>query len=250
MKKIKVGVVPAAGMGRRMSSLPLTRILPKGLIPILNKPIIEHVIDNLKAMGVEDLFIVVGFKKELFKEYFGNGSDFGVNITYVLQPTPIGIAAAVELTRDYIREPFVIALSDDLTIAASLDNLINDFWTKKAKIVEGAVFEKDVEKLRQACCLRLNNDGEIIDIIEKPTNPTSQVRGCGIYVCNPDLFDFIAKTPFSPPRNEKEITNTIKLVAQEHCAYGSFIDGVNININKMDDLLEAMHLLMEQEKAL
>jgi dTDP-glucose pyrophosphorylase len=194
--------------------------------------------------------MIVGFKKELFKEYLGDGSDFGVNITYILQPTLLGIAAAVELARDYIREPFVITLSDDLTIAKSLDNLINDFWIKKAKIVEGVVFEKDVEKLRQACCLTLNNEGEITDITEKPTHPTSQVRGCGIYICDPNLFDFIAKTPFSPPRNEKEITNTIKLVAQEHCAYGSFIDGVNININKVSDLLEAMHLLMEKEKAL
>ena len=67
MRKIKVGVIPAAGHGRRLSSLPLTRVLPKCLLPILSKPILGYVIENMKKIGVEDIYIVVGFKKSSYK---------------------------------------------------------------------------------------------------------------------------------------------------------------------------------------
>lgn len=245
-KKIRVGVIPAAGQGRRINSLPLTRVLPKCLLPILNKPILEYVIDNMKRIGVEDVYMIVGFKKELIQEYFGDGKDFGVRIEYVLQPNPLGIAHAIGLTQDCIDEPFVVILGDDLTIAKSFDNLMMDFWNKNAKIVEGVVFENDAEKLKLTCCVTLDDHGEILDITEKPIVPMSNVRGCGIYICDPMIFESIEKTPVLPPRNEKEITNTIRLIMKERSAYGSFIEGVNINVNKMNDLLEALQLFMNQ----
>lgn len=244
MKKIKVGIMPAAGIGCRLNSLPLTRILPKCLLPLLNKPIMEYGIDNIKRMGVEELYLIVGFKKELFKEYFGDGGDFGVHIEYISQPIPNGLAAAVKLAQGYVKEPFVVTLGDDLTVAKSLDNIVEDFWTKSATIVEAVVLEKDVEKIKQACCVKLSEKGEILDIVEKPTSPTSGIRGCGIYVCDPIVFDFIDKTTLSTPRREKEFTNTVRLIAQEHQAYGSFIDGININVNKVSDLVDAIQLIL------
>jgi len=244
VKKIRVGVIPAAGQGRRINSLPLTRVLPKCLLPILNKPILEYVIENMKRMGVDDVYIIVGFKKELIQDYFGDGKDFGVNIEYVLQPNPLGIAHAVELTRSFFDEPFAVILGDDLTIAKSLDNLVRNFWMNDAKVVEGVVHEKDLERLKLTCCLKLDEHGKVLDIAEKPSSPMSDVRGCGIYIFDPIAYDYIEKTSIQPPRNEKEITNTIKLMTKDGLAYGSFIDGVNININTMTDLLEAIQLLV------
>jgi dTDP-glucose pyrophosphorylase len=245
MKKIKVGVIPAAGHGRRLSGLPLTRVLPKCLLPILNKPILEYVIENMKQMGVEDVYMIVGFKKELIQEYFGDGADFGINIKYILQPNPLGIAHAIGLTREFICEPFVVTLGDDLTIAKSLENVVNLFWAKRATCVEGVVYEGDIERLRQACCMSLDGDGKIQSVEEKPCNPNSNVRGCGIYIFNPAVYEYISKTSSSLPRNEKEITNTIKLIAKDNSAYGAFINGVNINVNTNTDLLEATRLLLE-----
>jgi len=243
-RKIKIGVIPAAGQGRRINSLPLTRVLPKCLLPVLNKPILEYVIANMKRMGVQDVYVIVGFKKELIQEYFGNGMDFGVNISYVLQPNPLGIAHAVELTRAFIDEPFVVILGDDLTIAKSLSNMIEDFWTNDAKVVEGVVYEKDAERLKMTCCVELNDRGKVLNIAEKPRVPMTNVRGCGIYIFDPVVYDYIKKTSIQSPRNEKEITNTIKLMAEAGLAYGSFINGVNINVNTMTDLQEAMLQLM------
>jgi dTDP-glucose pyrophosphorylase len=158
MKKIRVGVIPAAGHGRRLSSLPLTRVLPKCLLPILNKPILEYVVNNIKQMGVEDVYIIVGFKKELIQEYFKNGADFGINIKYIIQPDPLGIAHAIGLTRALISEPFAVILGDDLTIAKSFDNVVDLFWAKRATVVESVVQEVNIEKLKQACYMLLKND--------------------------------------------------------------------------------------------
>jgi len=244
MKKIKVGVIPAAGKGRRLNDLPLTKVLPKPLLPILNKPILEYVIENMKKMGVEEVYLVVGFKKEIIQEYFGHGEDIGIRIDYVEQPNPQGIAQAIGLTHDYIDEPFMVILGDDLTIAKSLDNLVKDFWVKRAKVVEGVILEKNVERLKLTCSVTLGENGNVLDIAEKPSAPTSNIRGCGIYIFDPIVYDYIENTSVQPPRNEKEITNTIKLMAKDNLAYGSFIDGVNINVNTMDSLLEAMKILI------
>jgi len=243
MRKIKVGVIPAAGPGRRLSSLPLTRVLPKCLLPITNKPILEYVVENMKQMGVEDVYMIVGFKKELIQEYFGDGKDFGVRIKYVLQSNPLGIAHAVGLTKEYVNEPFVVILGDDLTIAKSFENVVDVFWTKEASVVEGVVYEKNLEKLRQACCVLLGADGKIMDITEKPKIPQSNVRGCGVYIFDSIIYEYIDKTLASPPRFEKEITNTIKLMSNDNSGYGVFINGTNINVNTTMDLLEATKLL-------
>jgi len=244
MKKIKVGVIPAAGKGRRVSDLPLTRVLPKPMLPILNKPILEYVIENMKKMGVEDVYLIVGFKKEIVQEYFGHGEDFGVKIEYIEQANPQGIAHAIELTQDYIKEPFVVILGDDLTIAKSLNNIVETFQVKNAIAVEGVVHEENVNILKRTCCVLLDEKGKIIDIEEKPSAPKSNVRGCGVYIFDPIVYDYIKRTPILPPRYEKEITNTIRLMTMEGPVYGSFIDGVNININTMVDLFEAMQLLL------
>jgi dTDP-glucose pyrophosphorylase len=247
-KKIKVGVIPAAGHGLRLSDLPLTRILPKCLLPILNKPILGYVIENMKQFGVEEVYVIVGFKKELIQEYLGNGADFGIKVKYILQPDPLGLAHAIGLTSAFICEPFVVILGDDLTIANSLENMVNLFWAKNATVVEGVVYEKNIEKLRQACCISLNDDGKIQNAQEKPRNPDSNVRGCGIYIFDPTIYAYIEKTQLSLPHNEKQITDTIKLIAEDDSAYGMFIEGANINVNTQVDLLEATRLLLENSQ--
>ncbi len=91
MKQIKIGVIPAAGKGSRLKDLQLTKILPKGLLPLLNKPILEHVIETLKDFGIKEVYLIVGHKENLIMEYFGGGQELGVKITYVEQPAPLGI---------------------------------------------------------------------------------------------------------------------------------------------------------------
>jgi len=245
LKKIKIGVIPAAGKGNRIAELPLTRVLPKPMLPILNKPILEYVIENMKNIGVETIYLIVGQKKEVIQEYFQNGKDWNVNIKYIEQKELKGIAHTISLTRHFIDEPFVVILGDDLTVTKSLNNLFETFWKNRAWVVEGVVAENDVETLKKTCCVVLKEDSlKIKRIIEKPVKPISNLRGTGVYLFDPIIFEFINRTPISPKRNEIEITDTIGLMAKKERAYGVLINGVNININTLADLIRATKVML------
>jgi len=246
MGDIKVGVIPAAGAGKRLSELPLTKILPKPMLPVLNKPILEYVIRNMKKMGTNQIYIVVGNKKGCIQNYFEDGSDFDIKIDYIHNKNvKEGLAYSIGLAEEFVKEPFVVILGDDLTITNSFENLKNIFKKNKALAVEGITVEKNIEKLKQTCCVKIDENGLIKNLIEKPVKPSTNIRGCGIYIFDPKIFDFIKKTPLTLPRNEREITNTLKIMAQENYVYGACVNGKNININTFSDLLEATKILLK-----
>jgi len=239
MEKIKVGVIPAAGQGKRMGYLGY--ILPKCLFPLWDKPIIHHIIENMKDVGIEKVYIPIFYQREKIIEYLNaikKGVDIKIKIIELNRPTK-GIALTIASVQKFINEPFMVILGDDCTITLSLQNVVNTFFNKDAIVCEGVVREKSKNVLKSTCCLKLDKNKKIIDIIEKPELPISNIRGTGVYVFDPEIFEFIKITEPSSPRNEVEITNTIKLVAQEGKAYGEFIQGTNININTPDDLLKA-----------
>jgi dTDP-glucose pyrophosphorylase len=236
--KIRSGLIPAAGQGKRMGYL--SYILPKPLLPLGDKPIIHYVIENMEKMGVEEIFIPVYYHREKFVEYFNNVKDIRSNINLIkLKKPTAGIAQTIYRTKNLFNEPFIVILGDDFTIAKSFDNLIYTFFLKKALVVEGMVKEKNEKVLKSTNSVRLNRNKRILEIIEKPQNPISNIRGIGIYIFDPAIFEYIEKTRPSPPRGEIEITNTIGLVAKDRRAFGEFITGINVNINSIDDYLYA-----------
>jgi len=250
MKKIKIGVIPAAGKGNRILELPLTRILPKPMLPVLNRPILEYVIENMKKIGVEIIYLIVGYKKKLIQEYFKNGKDWDIDIIYIEQKELKGIAHAIGLTKEDINEPFIVILGDDLTITNSMDNLVETFWKNGAYAVEGVVLEDNIEVLKRTCCVILDKNNKIVEIIEKPANPAnynSNLRGIGVYLFDPIVFEYIDKTPISTRRCEKEITDTIGLIAKDGKAYGTLVNGINININTLYDLRLAIKILLQNK---
>ena len=256
MKKaqISVAIIPAAGKGNRIAELPLSRILPKPMLPLVNQPIMEHIINWLKEIGIRKIYPIVSFKKELFKEYFGDGSDFGVEIEYIECPDPEnigGLADGIYLAKDKIKEPFITVLGDDFTMTKSPGIFIETFLKNNALVVEAVIKEDDLDSLRRACTVNLGKDGKIIDIIEKPENPQWFMRGCGIYVFDPIIFKYIEKTPFQQEKKKRDITKTIQIIAKEtNRVYGVPID-INININTLSDFHRATLLLLsEQEKYL
>jgi dTDP-glucose pyrophosphorylase len=247
MNGIKIGIIPAAGKGLRLNDLLLTRVLPKPMLPILNKPLLEYALENMKSIGVQDVYIIVGSKKEIIQEYFGNGSDFGLRISYIEQKPLGGIAHAISLTKDFISEPFSVILGDDLTITNSLSNLVATFWQKNALVIEGIVQENNIDAIKRACSITIGKDGKILEIIEKPSLPKSNLRGIGVYLFDPAIYDFIENTSISSKRNEKEITDTIGIIAKKGRAYATLINGLNINVNTSSDLKIAMKLLLSYE---
>ncbi len=243
MNSVSTGVILAAGKGRRIGDLPLTRVLPKCMLPILDRPILHYVVDNMRRLGVRDITIVVGSSRAVIEKYFEDGTDFGVRIRYLHQVRPQGIAHAVGLLEGVISTNFFVALGDDLTIASNLSEMKSLFNTSGVCAVEAVVEEDDLATLRRTCCVEMNSDGRIADLTEKPRTPSSIIRGCGLYLFNQRVFDYIRKTKKSRLRNEKEITDTLRLMAHDGLVYGFKVDGANININTTADLLRAVQLV-------
>lgn len=247
MSTVNIGVIPAAGEGRRMGYL--SDILPKPLFPIYDKPIIHHIIENMEKTGVKHVFIPVWHQKKKIVKYFDSIKD-DINITYEiihLNKLPPGIALTIASVEEYVNEPFITILGDDVTISSSLYNLAETFFSKKAVAIEGIVKEVNKKNIKSTCCVTLGNDNQILNITEKPKFPLSNWRGCGVYVFSQQIFEYIKKTPVSKIRNEVEITETVSLVAKDGKAFAAPITGVNININSIEDLLEAW-LMMKKAK--
>jgi dTDP-glucose pyrophosphorylase len=200
----------------------------------------------MRRLGVRDIIIVVPSSGTIIEKYFGDGAEFGVRIRYFRQIRPQGIAHAVGLLEHSIANNFFVALGDDLTVASNLSEMRNLFYSSRASAVEVVVEENDIPTLRRTCCVQMDQNGRIKDLTEKPRNPSSNIRGCGLYLFNQDIFDYIRKTKKSRLRNEKEITDTLRLMARDGLVYGLKMDGANVNINTSSDLMRAVELVSRQ----
>jgi dTDP-glucose pyrophosphorylase len=238
-RKIRVGVIPAAGQGKRLGYL--SGLIPKCLFPLYDKPIIHYVMENMMRIGVEKIFIPIHYQRDRLIDYFDHARktvDAEICLLELAQ-LPKGIALTIESSKKYFDEPFAVILGDDITITESLQPLVDTFLRSNAVAVEGVVREGNQDILKSTCCIELDRNKRISAIVEKPSNPTSNLRGCGVYIFSPEIFEYIGKTPKLPPRDEVEITNSIGLAAQDGRAYGEFINGININVNTPEDLLQA-----------
>lgn len=238
-KRIKIGVIPAAGAGERLGYL--SNLLPKTLFPLYDRPILHHIINLMESLGIEDIYIIINLHKEKIIEYYRNiKHNLKAKIHFIDQKKLDGLANAILLTKKYIgQQPFMVILSDECIVGNSLDPMIDLFFKTNSTVTEAVVKEEDKDILRETCSANLDRQGKILEIIEKPDSPPYMIRGCGIYLFNPEIFDFIRNTLPNPKRKEKDITSVINNVAKVKKAYGYFLKGYNININNYEELLKA-----------
>ncbi len=239
---IKIGVIPAAGSGSRLGYL--SNLLPKTLFPVYDRPILHHVINLMESLGIEDIYIIINIHKEKIKEYLKNSHDgLKARIHFVEQKELNGTANAIMLIKNYTKnQPFLTMLGDECIFNDTLQDFIKLFYKNDCVAAEIVIREKDREIIMQTCCARMAKDNRIIEIIEKPTEPSTNIRGCGVYLFGPGIFEFIEKTEINPLRNEKDITTAIDNVAKAKKAFGYFLKGSTININNADELLKASSL--------
>jgi len=244
MKKIiKIGVIPAAGAGVRLGYL--SNLLPKTLFPVYDRPILHHIINLMESLEIEDIYIIVNVHKEKIKEYCKNiKQDLKAKIHFIEQKELNGLANAILLLEKYTKDqPFLVILSDECIITDSLEPMIDLFFSTKSIATEAVIKEKNKDILKETCSANLDRDGKILEIVEKPEDPPYMIRGCGIYLFRPEIFEFIRNTPAHPVRKEKDITSVINNIAKIKKAYGYFINGYNININDYEELLKANLLI-------
>jgi len=204
-------VVLAAGEGQRLRPLTFTR--PKHMIPIGGKPILEHLINALKESGIEEILLVVNYKAEMIKNYFGNGEKFKVKINYLVQKETLGTADAIATAEKYVNDEYFLAINGDLLLSVNaIKSVLEAHERNKPPITLAAV---QAEKPEHYGLLEI--DGErVIDILEKPSSGTASSNwvNAGIYVFSSEIFDFIKCTKPSA-RGELEITDSIRLAIRE-----------------------------------
>lgn len=180
-------VVMAGGEGTRLR--PLTSNQPKPMVPIFNQPIMEYIIKLLKEQGITDIVGTLQFLPQMIKNYFGDGSDLGVNLSYAIEQSPLGTAGSVKNAEAYLQETFIVISGDALT---DFDlNAIIKFHKQKHSMVTIAL--KRVENPLEFGVVITDEEGQIERFLEKPTwgEVFSDTINTGIYVLEPEIFDYI-----------------------------------------------------------
>jgi len=218
-------VILAGGKGTRL--VPYTKILPKPLMPIDDMPILEVIIRQLKKQKVEEIILTVGHLSELLKAFFGNGSQFGVNISYSYEHEPLGTAGPLGIIEN-LDDTFLVMNGDVLT-DINLNDLIN--FHKKEKAVATIAMHKRSEKIDLGV-IHLNNGSKVVGYIEKPT--IDYQVSMGIYVFEPYLMKYIDKGKYL------DFPNLIhKLIGEGENVVGYLFDGYWQDLGRADDYQQA-----------
>lgn len=209
MTKIDKAVLLAAGRGTRMREL--TADLPKPMIKVRNKPVLLHIIEGLQSAGIKNFLIVIGYRGDVVKDYFGDGTCFGLGIEYATQLVQDGTGRVVDLAKDFVGDgPFVLSYGDILIDPTNYRQLI-----ELADDVAAIVSVKRNEDVSKGGAVFLNENFELVDLREKPRpgDPTSPWYNAGIYAFRPNIFEYTARLQPSP-RGEYELTDAIRELAQ------------------------------------
>jgi len=221
------GLIPAAGKGVRM--LPLTDEVPKPLIKVYGKPMIEYSIDQLKNMGVEEIVVALHYKKDEIRDYL-ESKDFGVDITFSYPDKLLGLAYSIYSAKDIIDDTFVVHLPDNIFTQKCRYAL--DAHHKEGASVTMIVERGDPEGRYET--LKMNGN-VILDIIEK-ADVSFGYRGTGIYIFEPSFFEYCRAEECSE-RGEFELQTVIKrMIGDGKKVVGIEIRGGRLEITTKDDI--------------
>ncbi|MEP6603102.1 MAG: nucleotidyltransferase family protein [Spartobacteria bacterium] len=201
--KIDKAVLLAAGRGTRMREL--TAELPKPMIRVRGKPVLQHIVDGLRAAGVKRFLVVVGYRADVVRAHFGDG------VEYVTQTVQDGTGRVVDLAREFAgSSPFVLGYGDILADPRNYQSIVD-----LAEDVEAIVSVKRDEDVSKGGAVFVNDRMELVDLREKPKpgEPTSPWYNAGLYAFRQSIFEFTAKLQPSS-RGEYELTDAIRELAQ------------------------------------
>jgi len=236
------GFIPAGGEGTRLR--PLTLVMPKQLIPLLGRAIIEYPIQHLLDVGVRDIGIVIGYLGHLVREFLGDGSRYGAEFTYIEQLERLGIAHAIHLgiEHGFLSKPFINYLGDNI-LAQGIRKYVKRFLEEEpdAYILLSRV--RDPSRFGVAVV----RDGRVVRLVEKPREPISDLVVVGVYMFrDPDLVEKAFKSLKPSWRGEYEITDLIQwFIDNGHRVIYDTVDGWWKDVGTPESLLEALYLLLD-----
>jgi len=233
------GLILSGGTGSRLR--PITHTSAKQLVPVANKPVLFYGIESLRDAGITDIGIVVGDTAAEIEAAVGNGSRWGVKITYIPQEAPLGLAHAVLTAEDFLDDSnFVMYLGDNL-LRDGIKDLVDSF-VKNAP--DALILLQEVPN-PEAYGVAEVEDGQVVRLVEKPEKPKSNLALVGIYMFTPAIHK-CTKAIKPSPRGELEITDAIQCLIDEgkrvepHVVQGWWKD-----TGKLEDMLEANRLILD-----
>ena len=233
------GLVLSGGKGSRLRPLTYTRA--KQLVPVANKPVLFYGIEALAAAGIRDIAIVVGDTHEEIRAAVGAGERWDVQITYIEQDAPRGLAHAVLISEEFLgRDPFVMYLGDNL-LNKGITHFVEEFvhTSPAAQILLTRVPDPQMFGVAEL------DAGQVVRLVEKPKEPQSDLALVGVYMFGPEVFESVKRiTPSF--RNELEITDAIQDLIDRGCVVRPhLVDGWWKDTGKLDDMLEANRLILD-----
>ena len=221
-------VILAAGEGRRLE--PLTNRRPKPMVPVANRPLLEHVVEAVAGAGIERIVLVVGYKQERIRNHFGDGDDWGVTIEYVEQSTQLGTGHAVLQAEPVVDGSFVVLNGDRIVDSAAVSAVRDRLSDGDAPLVTATA----VESPRDYGVVHLDGD-RVTEIDEKPEGPVDTNRiNAGVYGFSPAVFDAIRATNVT---GELAITATLNDLAERDAVTCVGYDGRWLDVSNLWDVL-------------
>jgi glucose-1-phosphate thymidylyltransferase len=235
------GVVLTGGHGTRLR--PLTHTGPKQLLPLANKPNVLYCIEDLRDAGITDIGIILGDNMpEKVKELLGDGSEYGVRFTYILQGAPKGIAQAIACARDFVGDDSFCVYLGDNVLRGGIRHMVSEFQASGA---DAGIALCKVEHAERFGVAELDAQGNVLRLVEKPKQPKSDLALVGIYLLKPSIFPVIDRLKPSW-RNELEITDALdNLRAGGGRVKALLVKGWWKDTGRPEDVLEANRLLLE-----
>ena len=233
----KKGIILAGGTGSRL--FPITKALSKQLLPVYDKPMIYYPLSTLMASGIRDIMIITNNIDRInFENLLGNGSQFGINLEYVIQEAPNGIAEAFIIGQNFIKNSIVtLILGDNIFHGSNLAKLLNDSFKKENG---GTIFAYPVKDPERYGVIEIDEHKNVLSIEEKPNSPKSNYVITGIYVFDDKVVD-IAKTIKPSKRGELEITDILNIYLKNQNLSVNFLERGSawLDTGNIDSLHEA-----------
>jgi glucose-1-phosphate thymidylyltransferase len=233
------GLILSGGKGTRLRPLTYTRA--KQLVPVANKPVLFYGIEALVEAGIRSIGVVVGDTADEIRAAVGDGSPWGIDVTYIEQDAPRGLAHAVLISQDFIKDdPFVVYLGDNL-LNKSIRPFVQQFVKERpaAQILLAHVPDPQMFGVAEL------DGNRVIRLIEKPAKPKSDLALVGVYMFGSEIFDSVQQIKPSF-RNELEITDAIQhLIDKGLMVTPHIVDGWWKDTGKLEDILEANRLILE-----
>ncbi|MFC5744000.1 glucose-1-phosphate thymidylyltransferase [Actinomadura rugatobispora] len=233
-------LVLAGGAGSRLR--PITHTSAKQLVPVANKPVLFYGLEAIRDAGIREVGIVVGDTAKEIRRAVGDGSRFGLEVTYLPQEAPLGLAHAVLIARDFLGgDDFVMYLGDNF-IVGGINDLVARFRRERPA---AQIMLTRVSDPRAFGVAELDGSGRVIGLEEKPEKPKSDLALVGVYLFGPDVHEVVAGLKPSW-RNELEITDAVQgLIDSGRRVESTMISGYWKDTGNVTDMLEVNRLVLE-----